>query len=268
VVNLNQKIPFYAKEADECLDKLESNQEGLSKKDAAERLKQGKNVLPEKEKTNTFILLLKQFNDLLVYILVVAAIIAFIAGHMVDVYVITGVIILNAFISFFQEYKAEKAILSLKSLVKKRARVLRNGEKKTILSKNIVPGDIILPESGDSIPADARILEQKNLQTTEASLTGESMPVDKHPEPLDEETSLADRKNMLYKGTHIARGSCKALVTATAVNTELGKIAESLQDYLPWFSCSENFTNSPVQSFKNVNLKLENKKHEFSMQYI
>lgn len=228
---LNQKLPYHSFDADECINKLNSYKDGLSEKEVRKRLQKiGKNELPEKGKTNPLILFLKQFKDLLVVILVVAAIIAFIADHLVDVYVIIGVIILNALIGFFQEYKAEKAILSLKSLVKQKAAVLRDGKKITILSKNIVPGDIITLNAGDSIPADARIIEQKNLGTTESSLTGESMPVNKTTETLDINTNLADRKNMLYKGTHIARGTCKALVTATATNTELGKIAESLEE--------------------------------------
>jgi Ca2+-transporting ATPase len=229
MADIDQKLPYHAKDIEECIEKLRSDKKGLSKKEAKERLQSfGTNELPEKGKTNPLILFLRQFKDLLVVILLIAAIIAFIADHMVDVYVIIGVIIINALISFFQEYKAEKAILSLKSLVKEKAMVLRDGGKVTIPSKNIVPGDIIVLEAGNSIPADARIIEQKNLQTTESSLTGESMPVDKNTATLDEETNLADRKNMLYKGTHIARGSCKAIVTATATNTELGKIAESL----------------------------------------
>ncbi|MCA1760581.1 MAG: HAD-IC family P-type ATPase, partial [Bacteroidales bacterium] len=224
MADINQKLPYHSIDINECINKLDSDKNGLSKKEAKTRLQEiGKNELPEKGKTNPLILFLKQFKDLLVVILVIAAIIAFIAGHYVDVYVIIGVIIINALIGFFQEYKAEKAILSLKSLVKQKAGVLRDGKKTTILSKKIVPGDIITLTAGDSVPADARIIEQKNLECTESSLTGESMPVSKKTETLEEDTNLADRKNMLYKGTHIARGSCKAVVTATATNTELGK---------------------------------------------
>lgn len=231
MADIDQKLSYHSIDADKSIEKLGSSKEGLSKNEAKQRLDQyGLNELPEKGKTNPLILFLKQFKDLLVVILVIAAIIAFIADHMVDVYVIIGVIILNALIGFFQEYKAEKAILSLKSLVKQKATVIRDGKKITILSKKIVPGDIISINAGDSVPADARIIEQKNLQATESSLTGESMPVEKTTEKLKEDTNLADRKNMLYKGTHIARGSCKAVVTATATNTELGKIAESLEE--------------------------------------
>jgi len=231
VADIDQKLLFHSIDADESIEKLNSSKEGLYKKEANHRIKQiGINELPEKGKTNPLILFLKQFKDLLVVILVIAAIIAFFADHLIDVYVIIGVIIINVLIGFFQEYKAEKAILFLKILVKQKATVIRDGEKMTILSKKIVPGDVISLNAGDSVPADARIIEQKNLQATESSLTGESMPVEKNTEILKKDTNLADRKNMLYKGTHIARGSCKAVVTATATKTELGKIAESIEE--------------------------------------
>ena len=228
---IDQKLPYHAKNIEDCIETLESSREGLSMEKAEKRLEEvGENTLPEKGKTNPLLLFIKQFKDFLVAVLVVAAIIAYIAGHMVDVYVIIGVIIINALIGFIQEYKAEKAILSLKSLVKPKATVIRDSEKTTILSKHVVPGDIIILDAGKSIPADARIIKQKNLQTTESALTGESMPVEKSINPIDEEIGLADRKNMLYKGTHVGRGSCKAIVTATGTYTELGKIAESLQE--------------------------------------
>ncbi len=230
-MNIKQDLPYYSISSQETINKLQSNKEGLSQEEYKKRFKEiGPNTLPSKDKTNPLFLFLKQFKDLLVVILAIAAIIAYFAGHMVDVCVIVGVIILNALIGFFQEYKAERAIHSLKKLVKHKALVLRNGKRRVVQSKNLVPGDIIILEEGNSIPADARLLEQKNLQVVESSLTGESMPVQKSDEILDKKTNLADRKNMLYKGTHIARGACKAIVTATALNTELGKIAESLKE--------------------------------------
>ncbi|MGM0666289.1 MAG: cation-translocating P-type ATPase, partial [Bacteroidota bacterium] len=127
-------------------------------------------------------------------------------------------------------YKAEKSIESLKKLLSHEALILENGERSIVDVASLVPGDILLLDEGKAVPADGRIIKAKNLQMVEASLTGESLPAGKTEEVLDEDTSLADRKNMVYKGTHVARGSCKVVVTATAENTELGKIAESLKD--------------------------------------
>ena len=227
----DQERPFHAFSIEECLDAMDSREEGLDPSEVKERRRQtGLNTLRQKEKTSILKLALRQFKDILVLILFIAAVIAFIAGQMVDVYVIIGVILLNALIGFLQEYRAEKAIASLKKLIEHTATVIRQGEKKTVHSKNIVPGDIIVMEEGQSVPADARILEYKNLQTEESSLTGESMPVEKSDRAVKKETQLADRANMIYKGTHVARGTCTAMVTATGERTELGKIAESLQE--------------------------------------
>ncbi|MFW5821431.1 MAG: cation-translocating P-type ATPase, partial [Bacteroidota bacterium] len=230
-MNIDQKFSYFSIEPDEAIEKLNSDRSGLSTEESKKRLKEfGENKLPEKEKTNIFQLIIKQFKDFLVLILIIAAIISWLSGSMIDVYVIIGVILVNAAIGFFQEFKAEKSIESLKKLIKHNAVVLRDGEKEIVEASRLVPGDIIELEEGKSIPADARIIRKKNLQVVEASLTGESLPIEKQTEALDEDTGLPDRKNMIYKGTHIARGSCTALVTATGENTELGQIAESLQE--------------------------------------
>jgi Ca2+-transporting ATPase len=230
-MKIDQEFPYFSVKPEEAIDKLNGNPEGLSKEEARERLEEfGENKLPEKGKTNIFKLIFKQFKDFLVLILFIAAIISYFTGHMVDVYVIIGVILVNAAIGFFQEYKAEKSVESLKKLIKHDATVIRDGNKEIIEATKLVPGDILLLDEGKSIPADARIMEKKNLRVVESSLTGESVPVDKKVETLDEDTGLPDRKNMVFKGTHVARGSCKAVVTATGLHTELGKIAESLQE--------------------------------------
>ena len=213
------------------MEMLSAKEKGLSEEEVKKRLeKHGKNELPGKKGTNPIKLFLKQFKDFLVLILVIAAGIAFWADKMTDVYVIIGVIIINAIIGFVQEYRAEKAILSLKKMVSTKTTVRRDGEQKSIPATEVVPGDILDLQEGDSIPADARIIKFKNLTTVEASLTGESMPIDKDTEPVDEETPLADRTNMIYKGTHISRGSVTAVVTATAKQTEIGKIAHALSE--------------------------------------
>tara|TARA_R110002050_G_scaffold298296_1_gene461361 strand:- start:16887 stop:18422 length:1536 start_codon:yes stop_codon:yes gene_type:complete len=231
MTNINQNEPYHAYEIDVCMNELESSKDGLSGEQASKRLNElGENTLPKKERTSPFVLFFRQFKDLLVIVLFFAAIIAWFAGHVVDVYVIVGVVLANALIGFFQEYKAEKAIASLKSLVKHQANVKRDGNQLTVDVKDVVPGDILVLNAGESVPADARIFRLKNLETTESSLTGESMPVQKKSEVVDEDTNLADRKNMLYKGTHITRGSCQAVVIATGINTEIGKIAQSLSE--------------------------------------
>ncbi len=228
---IDQGYPYHSLKAEETTERLNSSREGLSDEEAKKRLeKYGENKLPEQNKTNILELIIKQFKDFLVLILVIAAIVAWISGSMIDVYVIIGVILVNASIGFTQEYRAEKAVQALKSMIKQEAVAIRNGESKVVESVKLVPGDIIELDEGKSIPADARIIEKKNLQVEESSLTGESVPVDKETEPLDEETSLPDRKNMIFKGTYVARGTCKAVVTATGEHTELGKIAESLHE--------------------------------------
>lgn len=227
----NQQFYYFNIEAEKAIERLESSKNGLSEKEAQERLnKYGKNKLPEKGKKEIYKLVIKQFKDFLVLILAIAAVISYFTGHMVDVYVILGVILVNAAIGFVQEYKAEKSIESLKKLIKHDAIVLRDGKKNIKPATELVPGDILIMEEGKTVPADARIITEKNLYAEESSLTGESMPVKKQKEPLSEDTGLPDRTNMLFKGTHVSRGSCMTIVTATGVHTELGKIAESLKD--------------------------------------
>ena len=230
-MNIDQKYPYHSIESSEAIEKLQSSEDGLGKDEVKQRRKElGRNVLPEKGSASILKLILKQFKDFLVLILFIAAVISYFTGHMVDVYVIIGVILVNAAIGFFQEYKAEKSIQALKKLIKHSATVLRGGEKKVVEAPELVPGDIIFLDEGKSVPADARLIEVKNFTVNESSLTGESIPVGKEAKALDEDTNLADRKNMIYKGTHVTRGSCKAVVTATGKETELGKIAESLQE--------------------------------------
>ena len=231
MADINQKLPYHSIGADECIEKLNSSENGLQKEEVNKRFEQfGPNELEEKEQTSVLQLIIKQFKDFLVLILIIAAVIAFLSGKMIDVYVIIGVIIVNAAIGFFQEYKAEKSVKALKKLIKHDATVVRDGEEHVIPTTQLVPGDIIRMDEGKSVPADARLLNIKNFRAVEASLTGESLPIDKKTETLEEDTPLADRKNMIFKGTHIARGSAKAIVTATGQKTELGKIAESLQE--------------------------------------
>lgn len=226
---IDQKFPYHSITKEEALEKLHSQPEGLSQEEAERRLKEyGPNELTGKEGVNPVLLFLKQFKDFLILILVLAAGVAWYADQMVDVYVILGVIMFNAVLGFMQEYRAEKAIEALKGMLKQEATVKRSGKHLTIESRNLVPGDVIVLEEGDSIPADARLLQSKNLQTVEGSLTGESLPIEKHINALEEKTNIGDRSNMLWKGTHVARGAATAVVAATGEHTELGKISKSL----------------------------------------
>lgn len=226
---IDQKFPYHSISVQQTLEKMQSGQEGLTEEEARSRQKQyGANELTDKEGISPFMLFLNQFKDFLILVLVLAAAVAWYAGHMVDVYVILAVILFNAILGFVQGYRAEKAIQALKSMLKQEAKVLRDGKPRIVEARQLVPGDVILLEEGDSIPADSRLLRARNLQTIEASLTGESLPIEKQTNPLEEKTNLGDRVNMLWKGTHVARGSAHAMVTAIGADTELGKISHSL----------------------------------------
>jgi Ca2+-transporting ATPase len=223
------KIPFYSISKEEALKKLGSSVEGLSQEQVEElRKTYGWNELPEAQKVSWLKMLGKQFKSILVFILIIAAVISFLVGHLVDMYVILAVVVINSLIGFIQELKAEQAVSALRKLMVQKARVIRDGKEEVVSSRELVPGDIIILEEGESIPADARIIESKNLQVTESSLTGESVPVSKNDAVLPEETSLADRKNLLYKSTFVTGGFVKAVVCGTGLNTAIGDIAESL----------------------------------------
>jgi len=214
----------------ETLKRMSTTSNGLREEEAKLRLeKYGLNELKEKKPISPLIIFLKQFNSFFVYILIIAAIISFIVKNLIDMYVIIAVIIINSSIGFFQEYRAEKSISALKQMIVQYARVYRNIELIKIPTKNLVPGDIILLEEGDRIPADARLLEIKNLTTVEASLTGESIPVIKKLSNLKQDTALADRSNMLWMGTFIATGTAKAVVIATNDETVLGSIVKDIE---------------------------------------
>ncbi len=230
-MSIDQKFAYYSIGVEETLDKLSSGEKGLSNKEVKQRQEEyGKNVLPEKGGTNVITLFVKQFKDFLILILFIAAGIAFWADQMADVYIILAVILFNAIMGFVQEYRAEKAIESIKNLVKQKAYVLRDGKEKEIEAEEIVPGDIIVLKEGSGIPADGRLIKTKDLHTSEASLTGESMPIEKNIEKAEDDLPLGDRSNSVFKATHVSRGTGKAVVTATGEYTEIGKIASSMSE--------------------------------------
>ena len=205
--------------------------EGLAESDAKQRLEeQGENVLEETAKKSVLSVFLGQFADLLVIILVGAALISMISGNVESTIVIFAVILLNAVLGTLQYVKAEKSLDSLKALSSPHAKVLRDGIRKEIPSKDVVPGDILMLEAGDLVAADGRILENYSLQVNESSLTGESANVDKSAEDITEEAALGDRTNMVYSGSLVTYGRAKVLVTATGMQTEMGKIAELMNE--------------------------------------
>ncbi|MDD2835602.1 MAG: HAD-IC family P-type ATPase, partial [Methanothrix sp.] len=211
---------------DEVLFGLKSGQKGLSSNDAASRISEyGPNQLESPSKPSPLKIFLGKFKDYMVIVLIFAALISYIAGESTNAYVILGIVILVAIIGFFQEYKAERAMEALREMVAPEADVMRDGKMSTIPASDLVPGDMVFLEAGDKVPADARIVEETALEVIEASLTGESLPVKKNIEQLPEEAALADRKNMVFMGTIVSYGNCRAVVTATGLATELGKIS-------------------------------------------
>jgi len=214
----------------EVFKSLGSSEKGLSEKQASNRLKKyGLNIFRHEEKVSPLMIFLKQFTDLLVIILIVAMVIAFLVGEMVDAVIIGVILILNATFAFVQEYKAEKAIKLLKKMAPHKAKVRRDGKIIEIDTSDVVPGDILILESGDKVPADARLIKVISLHVDEASLTGESVPVAKKVGALPEKTVLADRLNMVFASTIITTGRAEAIVLGTGHETEIGKIATLVQ---------------------------------------
>lgn len=205
--------------------------EGLSESEAQKRLQEfGYNQLIEQPKVSAVRLFLYQFSSVIVWILIVAAIIAGVLREWVDTLAIIVIVILNALLGFFQEYRAEKSLAALRKMVTPSSKVIRNGKLQTLPSKRIVPGDLVLIEAGDRIPADGRFIQSFGLSTLEAALTGESMPIHKTADSLEtHDLSVADKKNMGFLGTVAVSGKGYMIVTETGTQTELGKIASLLQ---------------------------------------
>jgi Ca2+-transporting ATPase len=207
-------------------------QTGLSLDEAAARLEQyGQNVLREKEKKPFFMKILDQFKDFMVIILIIASIVSGVLGEWVDALVIIAIVIINAILGVVQEGKAEKAIEALQKMSAPNARVIRDGETKIIPASEIVPGDVCVMEAGDIVPADIRLIESSSLKAEEASLTGESVPVEKDAAILiTKDVSIGDRTNMCFMSTAITYGRAKGIVVSTGSHSEIGSIADRLQD--------------------------------------
>ncbi len=223
-------------------------EEGLSEDEVKKRQKEfGKNLLPEEKPFSKLKIFLGQFKSPLIYILLIAGIITLILAEYTDAIVIFAAVFLNAIVGFIQENKASQTLKALKKAVKQEAEVLR-GNLRIIDSTELVPGDIIVLNSGDKVPADGRIFESRNLKINEAALTGEWMPAEKNTRTLQIETPLADRDNMVYMGTIVEDGKGKAIVTATGVNTEVGKVAmmvrETEEEKTPYQKKLANFSKT------------------------
>ncbi len=223
-------VNWHVLSSKEVIEKLGSDMKGLSSKDVDKRLKKyGKNVLKKSGHFDFLKVFLNQFKSFLILILIFAGVVSFFMHSRIDAIVIFAIIILNAFLGFFQEDKAEKAIEELRKMMVSFARVLRDGKLIEIDSKGVVPGDILILREGDKIVGDARILKSEGLKINEASLTGESVSVEKIVKKLGENVALADRVNMVYQGTEVVAGSGVAIVVNTGRNSEFGKISEMVQ---------------------------------------
>lgn len=218
---------WYNQSAEEVLSQVGSSATGLSTQEAAQRLAaDGPNELKEGKRISPLQIFLSQFKSLLVWILIAAGVISGVLGEMVDAIAILAIVVLNAVIGFYQEFKAEKSIAALKKLTAPEARVLRDGQVTSIPASGIVVGDILALEAGDLVAADARLLEAASLRCIESALTGESTAETKQPATLEQgDVALGDRENIVFMGTSVAAGTAQAVVVATAMNTELGRIA-------------------------------------------
>ncbi len=221
---------YYNKTPEEVLKDLRTSKQGITNEEAENRVKlYGYNEIVDDKKISPLKIFIYQFNSPLIWILIVAMIISLLLNEYTDGIVIGIILVLNALFGFFQEFKAEKAIDALRKMSALKAKVIRHGNLLEIDTKFLVPGDIILLETGDKVPADSRIFSQSNLEIQESVLTGESMPVSKNEKTINGELGLGDRLNMVYSTTIVTKGRCKAIVTHTGRDSEVGKIAKMIQ---------------------------------------
>lgn len=242
---VNLDTPWFSKEKDEVIRSLDSGLEGLTLNKVKQKQQEyGFNELRERERKSSFQIFLSQFKNTFSIMLIIAIIISVLLGWyeaqtlhdsridietFIDGIAIGSIVVLNSVVGFVQEYRSEKAIEALKKLTNPTARVVRENKEKEIQAREIVPGDILVLEEGDRIPADARLLEIVDLSVDESVLTGESTAVSKITETLPANISIADRKNMIFTGTYVVNGRAKAIVTSTGINTQFGKISELVQ---------------------------------------
>ncbi len=230
----NPPLPWHARTDDDVLHALDSTLEGLTVEQAKARLeKHGPNLLPRPQGDSLWVLLWRQINNPLIWVLLVASVVALLADPRDGTkngLVILAVVILNAAIGFFQEFRASRAIEALSGMVPDFAAVQRSGQRLSVPVADLVPGDVVLLASGDKVPADLRLLASRTLQVEEAALTGESVPVEKAPGPVDPEASLGDRQCLAFAGTLVTYGTGTGIVVATGTTTELGRISTMLAE--------------------------------------
>ncbi|MGF1630102.1 MAG: cation-transporting P-type ATPase [Kiloniellaceae bacterium] len=223
---VNTKRAWHALDPATTLADLQTGSSGIAEDEAQRRLETyGPNRLPQGRSRSILLRLLAQFHNLLIYVLMAAAVLAALIGHGTDALVILAVVILNATIGFIQEGRAEKALEAIRSMIDPHASVIRGGRRVTVKADRLVPGDIVLLEAGDRVPADLRLIKARNLRVDEAILTGESVPVDKATAAVDDDAALGDRFSMAFSGTFIAAGQGTAVTVATGADTELGRIS-------------------------------------------
>ena len=221
---------FWNLPAEQVLQQIESNPQGLSSQEARKRLIQyGANSLKQKQQNNTLFLLLNQFKSPIILILIAAAILSGFLGDTIDTIIILSIVLISGLLGFWQERGATDAVAKLLALVQVKATVLRDSQSQDIPNEEVVPGDIVVLNAGDSIPGDCLILESKDLAVNEAALTGETYPADKLSGVLPAEVGLSQRTNTLYMGTNVISGTAKAVVVQTGKRTEFGKVSERLK---------------------------------------
>jgi magnesium-transporting ATPase (P-type) len=227
--------PWHALSADEVVKRFATDGEkGLDAAEASTRLqKYGPNRLPEGKKRGPFMRFLAQFNNILVYVLLGAGFTKLMLSLWVDAAIIFAVVLLNGLLGFIQEGRAEKALDSIRNMLSAEARTVRGGETRMLPAEQLVPGDVVLLESGDKIPADLRLVEAKNLRTEEAALTGESVPAEKNTDAASDNATVGDRECMAFSGTLVVSGRATGVVVATGGETELGRINQLLADVSP-----------------------------------
>ncbi|HUG03745.1 MAG TPA: cation-transporting P-type ATPase [Steroidobacteraceae bacterium] len=219
--------PWHALDRDTALMAFDTRTDGLTEAEAGRRMARfGGNRLPQAVRRGWFVRLLAQFHNVLIYVLLASAVLAFVLDHVIDAAVILGVVLVNAVIGFIQEGRAEQALEAIRAMIDPKATVLRDGHRVTVPADQIVPGDIVIIEAGDRVSADLRMIRARNLRIEEAVLTGESVAVEKSVDPVREDAALGDRTSMAYSGTFVAAGHGTGIVVATGLRTELGRISE------------------------------------------
>ncbi len=230
--NKQRTEKWHSMDAKEVLKKIEVDPEkGLSPDEAKKRLEEyGPNELPKEKKRSPLMRFIKQFDNVLIYILIAAAVVTALMEHWIDTWVILAVVLINAVIGFIQEGKAEKALESIKEMLSLETRVLRNGKQETIEAEKLVPGDIVSLKSGEKISADIRLIKTKDFRVEESPLTGESEAVDKTTDPAEEDAIIGDQTSMAFSGTVVVYGKATGVVVATGKDSEIGKISEMMSE--------------------------------------